>query len=651
MLVVFTVACGSPPLAQDVLESPFGIVNPWPEVGAKGMGAVWCRCGGGATSLGDWPHIQPLAGVFRWDDADHELRAYYEAERLVPCPILSYTPDWASRAPGATNANARPPLSLRDYFRFCREIAKRYAGRVWFWEIWNEPNIGFFEGTVADYSDLLKAGSLGVVAGNPQAYVVFGGMAGVDQPFLDLCYQHGVADYFDVMAAHPYQWGTTFDDGWFFDKLETLRATMDAWGDLPKPIWLNEVGWSTGDPGITEEIQARLLVQCYVSALARRDLGIERVFWYCVKDWGGPGHGVYADDGHKKPAWYAYRTMVQSLSGRKCIGRLEVGEPVRAYVFGDQGTTAVVVVWSADLDSHEIALPVAAAPLRAWDMAGNTREPCPYADGRLTLTACPEPTYLEVPKDAVRQVDAVKPLAVSLPDPKRRPSGWLSLYPQPGCEMPWLWRGNTVSLSGRLVNTSNKTASGRVVAILTAEKGRELAIARTVVAAEPLTDTRFAVNVTCPTDAPDEGTLTVRAELGGLKLPALKLRVLIGDGPTVNFLANSHLERALYLQPESESGCAESVRFGTKWVYRVPVPWPCRGLVRMDVGAHEAGPWSVAWSQDGKEWQPLMSGRSDRQWQSATVEYLKAGSLYFKCEGEDQQVRAVRVTLVPTGAR
>ena len=645
VVLLLATVLASPPLPRDVLESPFGIVNPWPEVGAKGMGAVWCRCGGGATSLGDWPSIQPLAGVFRWEAADAEMRVY-EEEGLVPCPILSYTPEWASRAPGSKDASARPPLSLRDYFRFCREMAARYAGRVWFWEIWNEPNIGFFEGTAADYADLLKAGALGVLAGNPKAYVVFGGMAGVDRPFLDLCYQHGVADYFDVMAAHPYQWGTTFNDGWFFDKLEMLRATMSAWADGPKPIWLNEVGWSTGDPGITEEIQARLLVQCFVSALSREDLGVERVFWYCVKDWGGPGHGVYADDGHKKPAWYAYQTMTRSLRGLKYLGRIQVGEPARAYVFGGAGDRAVVVVWSSDLEEHEISLPLGAEAVSAWDAMGNGLECGQYAAGRLTMVARPQPTYVEVPKSALRDVEQVKPLAVSLPDPARRPRGWLSLYPQPGCEMPWLWRGHTVSLSGRLVNTGDKAVRGQVVAVLSTDDGRELAKAQTPVAAEPLTDTRFAVNVACPKEAPEEATLTLRAELSSLRLPALKLHVLIGDGPTVNFLANSHLERSIYLQPDAESGCAESVRFGSRWVYRIPVPYACRVVVRMDVGAHQAGPWSVAWSQDGKEWRPLMSGKSDRQWHSAKVDDLKPGRLYLKCEGQDQQVGQVRVTFI-----
>jgi len=201
-------------------------------------------------------------------------------------------------------------------------------------------------------------------------------------------------------------------------------------------------------------------------------------------------------------------------------------------------------------------------------------------------------------------------------------------------------------LSGRLVNVGDKAARGQIVTVLATDDGRELAKAQTPVAAEPLTDTHFAVNVACPKEAPEEATLTLRAELSSLRLPALKLHVLIGDGPTVNFLANSHLERSLYLQPDAESGCAESVRFGSRWVYRIPVPYACRVVVRMDVGAHQAGPWSVAWSQDGKEWRPLMSGKSDRQWHSAKVDDLKPGRLYLKCEGQDQQVGQVRVTFI-----
>lgn len=642
-----TVFLLTPPLPPGASESPFGICNPWPEVGPQGMGASWCRGGGGSTALGDWPRTQPLPGVFCWEAADRELQMY-EREGLVPCPILSYTPAWASRAPGIPEADKRPPLRLWDYFHFCQETAARYAGRVHFWEIWNEPNIGFFQGTTADYTDLLKTGALGVGAGNSQAFIIFGGMAGVDQPFLELCYQHGVADYFDIMAAHPYQWGRVLDDGWLFHKLDTLRAVMQAWKDASKPIWINEIGWSQSESRLTEQDQARLLVQSYVSAIARRDLGVERVFWYCVKDWGKPDYGVYADDGRKKLAWHAYQTMARSLQGRKCIGQLPVDPAVRAYVFAGQNAEAVIVLWSADLQVRSVSLPLKSAPARVWDMCGAPLPSPPAAQGEIRLPVPPEPIYVQASRPDGREMTEIKPLQIMLPAPQRRPRGWLNIYPQPGCEQPWLWRGRAVTLQGRLFNASPQRVQGEIrLAIVDNKPQRCGTPAKTSVAVGPWADAQFRLSVFCPPEAPEEVTLLATAHLDKLRLPPLQVRALVGAGPTINFFANSFLEHQLYLQPEAQSGCAESVRFGTRWIYRLPVPFLGHARVQMDVGAHKAGPWSVAWSADGRQWQKLMAGRSERQWQAATIEHVPAEYLYLKCEGEDQQVRAVRVTFIP----
>jgi hypothetical protein len=646
ILVCAGMAAG-PPLPRDVLESPFGIVCPWAEVGASGMGAVWCRCGGGATSLGDWPGIQPSADVFAWGAADGEM-GRYEADSLVPAPILSYTPDWASRAPGTTDPRSRPPVDLWDYYRFCREISRRYAGRVWFWEIWNEPNIGFFEGTTSEYADMVKAGACGVLAGDPKAYVVFGGMAGVDRPFLDLCYQHGVAPYFDVMACHPYQWGAVFDYRWFFEKLTTCRRAMDDRGDPGKPMWLNELGWSTGDAAITEDVQARLLVQCYVSAIARRDLGVERVFWFCVKDWGGPGYGLYADDSRKKPAWYAYQTMARSLRGLKCIGTVAAGDAARAYAFGAEGQAdAVLVLWSADAGEHPADLALAKEPTRAWDIAGKDIPAGQWGGGRLKLTARPAPVYIQAPLSALGGLAEVRPLRIGLPDPGRRSPVWVSLYPQRGCEMPWLCRGRMTTLAGRLFNASGRQAAGTVTVALARPDGRALGKASAPVAAAPGTDAVFSLSVPCPGGAPDEAVLRVTPNLAGARADALTIAALCGDGPTISFLANSHIERQMYLQPDPDCGCSESVRFGKRWVYRLPVALDGAARVRMRVGAHMAQAWSVAWSQDGKAWQDLMHGASALDWRQATIPALKAGALYLKCEGSNQQVGEVRVTLAP----
>lgn len=635
-----------PPLPREALDSPFGIVCPWPEVGRSGMGAVWCRCGAGATEMANWPGNEPAPGVFRWEGPDAEWHRYVE-QGLVPTPILGYTAGWASRAPDGSRESRQAPANLWDYYRFCRAISERFAGRVWFWEVWNEPNIGFFEGTICDYADLVKTAALGLRAGSPEAYVVFGGMAGVDRPFLERCYAHGVREYYDVMAAHPYQWGKTFDDGWFISKLRTLHEILKAHGDESKPVWLNELGWSTGDANISEVDQARLLVQAYVTAIAQRDLGIERVFWFCVKDWGGPGYGVYADNGAKKPAWHAYRTMVQQLEGLKAWGRLPLGDGLRAYAFADEDRTrCVLVVWATGLESRDTDLPEGLRASAANDLMGADLPLPRAAEGRPRLRATPEPIYLWVAAAPIAGlVEPVRPLPISLPDRGRRPSAWLSLYPQPGCSLPWLRRGGETTLRGRLFNAGTRPLSGRAeVETVDPGTGTVLSRARAPVSAEPQTDTTFSVTLQCPADAPSELLLRLRGHrLDGLPDPAAELRTLVAEDACINFLANSYLERSWYLQPDDKSGCSESLRFGSEWVYRLPVPVRGEARVRMWVGAHAAGPWSVAWSGDGREWTELLAGQSDLDWHEGIVPDLSGAYLYLRCRGSDQQLGEVVV--------
>ncbi len=640
-------ASSGPALPAEVLASPFGVVNPWPEVGSGGMGAVWCRCGGGATALGDWRGMMPLAGCIRWDAAEREWQWAYVKEKLVPCPILSYTPSWASRAPGTNDPRRFPPADLWDYYEFCRAVAAHFAGRVWFWEVWNEPNITFFRGTIAEYADMLKTAAVAIRNANPRAYVIFGGTAGVDIPFFDRCYQYGAREYFDVAAAHPYQWGKVFDDRWFFEKLSSLRAEMRKWGDTAKPIWLNEFGWSTASKNITEADQARLLVQCFVSAIARRDLGIQRAFWFCVKNWGGPGYGLYAPDGRKKPAWFAYRTMVSQLRGLTCWGSLDVGPEVRAWAFTDHAQRrCVVVFWSTGLEPTTVTLHMVAGPTGLFDLMGESKAVPPVRSGRLTLGATPAPQYLHCPPEALRSVvQPITALPVALPNPSRRRPIWLSLYPQRGCSLPWLRRGGKVLLRGRLFNASEVPVSTAVRVVLRTPDGRELSRARKRLAVEAASDLRFSVRVPCPDNAPARGRLEVAAD--GLGLQPLRIDCFIGDGPVVNFLANSHLERALYLQPGAKSGTAESVRFGTSWVYKIPVPAPGSAKVTMDVGAHRGQQWSVAWSEDGETWRPLMSGHSTRAWHTGEISQLRGRWLYLRCQGNDQQVGQVVVRFRP----
>ena len=619
----------------------FGVVCPWSEIGQTGV--LWNRCGGGATGLGDWPRTEKQDDVYDWTEAESELLGFHQAEGLIPAPIISYTPKWAADTPEGAEPNVHyPPRDYAEYAEICAQYAFRFRGRVPTWEVWNEPNIGFFRGTIPQYAELLKVGSIGISQGDPTARVVFGGTAGVDTWFIRRCYEYGAGPYFDIIAVHPYQWGKIFDDRWFLEKLQRLRTLLDELGDSEKTIWLNEFGWRSGESPQSEAMQARLLVQCYVTALSLPHLGITKAFWFVVKDWGAPGYGLYRTDGSKKPAWYAMRTMTRQLAHRPYLGQRETRD-ARIYAFGTcpQADDNVLVVWASGLEPVSVILPTGHRQAKAFDIIGNEL-PIEIDNGGLRLEARPEPTYLHLPSQVVSELITPVPIR-SFPDPtelQARPLVAATVYPQDGTARPFLMRGTRTKLRVHIFNGTTDDGEANLQFLL--GDGLDRATLKVTAASSKMTEA--TVSLRAP---PEAGTglvsLHISGEIAGKKLPDCRLPVRIADGPVVEFYANSWLESSHYYAG-GQSGCAESIRFGNDWSYKLPVCKPGRARIAMQVGAHQAQPWSVQWSQDNESWQPLYSGQSHLAWHTVETPPLSDGELYLKMAGNDQQVREVVVT-------
>ena len=194
MIILVAAAAG----AATNWESSFGLNQSWP--GVTNEVVKWIRCGT-ATQLGTWPNIEQTNNNYNWTASDAELQDY-KTQGFSPLPIIGYTPDWA-RTSTAQNA---PPDNMLEYTEFFNALTSRYKADISCWEIWNEQNgwIFFTEG-IGQYSDLLRAGFVGAKKSDPNCKVLLGGMAGVDNPWLERLYERGGKDYFDVAACHPYQ--------------------------------------------------------------------------------------------------------------------------------------------------------------------------------------------------------------------------------------------------------------------------------------------------------------------------------------------------------------------------------------------------------------------------------------------------------------
>ncbi len=217
------------------------------------------------------------------------------------------TPEWES---GSSNP-VMPPRDPADYARFAGTMAKRFAGRVAAWEVWNEEDASLWWASGPDpaaYAALLKAAYPAFKAADPSATVVLGGLTGNDYEFLSQLYADGVKGYFDAVGVHtdsicdvvsPYEIlrnGRTDQriNRWAFLGYRTVHEVMLAHGDN-SPIWMTELGWSTSTQecnsgawagqkpaGVSPAQQATFLLQAY-HCLAQ-DPYVQVGIWYGLQD-------------------------------------------------------------------------------------------------------------------------------------------------------------------------------------------------------------------------------------------------------------------------------------------------------------------------------------------------------------------------------
>ncbi len=632
--------------AERLSASPFGVCCPWP--GMQQTGIKWCRVGAGATAFVNWPDIEKSPGAWDWSAADNELKQLADPLGLSLLPIFGYTPRWASRTPEDAEFQFHPPKDVSQFARFVRQCVARYKHRVKVWEVWNEPNIGFFRGSAAEYADMVKAAAVAARQEDPDCRIAMG-CAGVDIDFLERLYEFGCGPYFDVMSVHPYQWGRELNDGWMIDKLQGCRQLMDRHGDRHKEIWITEIGWSLGE-GVTPQEQANLLAQSVVTALSVRErLKVEKVFWFCVKDWGGPGHGLFDMAGKPKPALTAYQTVAAELAQTRYLGPWKGPEGVRGHVF-DRAGQPVLVLWTPSAQGKiPVELKTASAKLSLRTVACQTVE-IPAAGGRAKVDAMHAPVFISGLGMTELSVTPVSISKAPLPAGRiRAPRDvWLSVLSPATTARPYLVLGSYNQLALQIHNDGRGSARGDLQIELAGEH-RALAsghipwdcppgTSRTLVWRDSLSSRNNL--------AGQLGQLHVKGQVDGGALAPIDLPIRLARSKGIEFLANSWVERQ-YLHKAEKSGCSDSIRFGNEFGYRFELRNVRSAQLRINVGANGANPWSLSVSKDGKEYVLERSGKSWPSWQTVSLDRYLAGPreasvpVYVKIHGTDCHVREV----------
>jgi xylan 1,4-beta-xylosidase len=200
---------------------------------------------------------------------------------LKPFVELSFMPSKlasGTAAFGTYRGNITPPASLPDWQAFIAEfvhhLIDRYGAaevRQWYFEVWNEPDLGFFwSGTQQQYFEMYKATAQAVKSVDPALKVGGPATSKVQwiPAFLDYCTQNGAP--VDFVSTHIYAGDNQvkmFGEAGKYTQNEVVPAAMKMVSEQiaasqfkTAELWLGE--WSSDSPAMIAHIVKGCLPYC-----------------------------------------------------------------------------------------------------------------------------------------------------------------------------------------------------------------------------------------------------------------------------------------------------------------------------------------------------------------------------------------------------
>ena len=291
---------------------------------------------------------------------------------------------------GWPDSNYVAPSEYTEWLMFVEAFVNRYKDNLTYYEMWNEPDIGFWDGTDDEFFYFLNMTTHKVLELDNDAIILSPGVSGPDWEYLDKMISwfgdEAFNSLFDIIAFHSYPNRNPEHLTYRIEQVKCIAENHHFKGEY----WITEIGFTTSVR--TEEqvqdyideveiLQAESVLKHYTQSIHEN---MSAIFWYDLLDWcGDPYYGEewfglitcdYWNVDHweykYKPAGHAYDkfcSMIQdgTYFPRGSIVQSITPENIWCYYFYTPKNTTVIVAWSqssASMASISFNLPGHSTP-------------------------------------------------------------------------------------------------------------------------------------------------------------------------------------------------------------------------------------------------------------------------------------------------
>jgi len=299
-----------------------------------------------------WGDIEPEKGNFVTSSYDSRMNLAKENNKKV-IAVIGYETHYVFAQTG--KRRYIPNEFLPDFLNYVEFLATHFKGKVDAWQIWNEANALFWNGTNAEFFEMSKQAAQRIRETDPEAYIIGGGFFRVPRNFIRGMHRAGAFENLDALSFHPYAMNPR-STMVLHDDFTKLLSELNFTGD----VWITEAGYPTGGwyPFSVSHANLPSHVIKTISGAAIR--GTKVLCWYEMFDHHTPEQvtsnfdseqffGLVYPDYSRKEGSFAYELCARYLPGSKYqidpLQRVNVPSNIVTYCFmeGARGRNTLII--------------------------------------------------------------------------------------------------------------------------------------------------------------------------------------------------------------------------------------------------------------------------------------------------------------------